>query len=326
MVFKLIKRLLGNKTYEKLKPLRKNVLKHRNTFIRQFLKGFNILGLNVYPVNSYYSPLPVLRHLEKNKHRWARPSALAGVNFDIEKFKSLFVHLQQYIPEYTYLLPYKEATQIGFGPGYTYVDSITSYTMIRDIKPNIYFEIGSGLSTYYASLALNKNKVVDQKSSRIICVEPYPYQKLKDIDNITLYQQQVQDVSVDQFNVLEENDILFIDSTHVLRIDSDVAYLYLEVLPQLKKGVYIHIHDIAFPFNIPYPYDYWILKRDVGMYWTEAMLLQALLCHSDTFEIVLSTPLIRHYDEPFLRKNIPDYKGVEEDPNAFSSIWLKKIK
>src|ERR1017187_5882615 len=119
--------------------------------------------------------------------------------------------------------------------------------------PCIYFEIGSGLSTYYASLALNKNKVLDQKNSHIICVEPYPYAKLKSIDNILIYQEEVQDVSIDKFQVLEENDILFIDSTHIVKIDGDVPYIYLEVLPQLKKGVYIHIHDIAFPYNIPYP-------------------------------------------------------------------------
>lgn len=322
----IFRKLLGDKIYEKLKPQRKLVLKQRNSFTRKFLKSFNWIGLNVYPVKNYYSPLPVLRQLEKNEHRWAKPSSLTGVKFDLESFKSLFEHLQQYIPEYADLIPYEKMKMIGFGPGYPYVDSITSYTMIRYIKPNIYFEIGSGLSTYYASQALDKNKSDDQKDSRIICVEPNPYPKLKELHNITLYQKEVQDISIEQFKVLDENDILFIDSTHVLRIDSDIAYLYLEILPQLKKGVCIHIHDIPFPFNIPYPYDLWILKRGVGMYWTEAMLLQALLCNSDTFEIVLSTPLIRHYDEPFLKKNIPDYKGLDEEPNTFSSIWLKKIK
>lgn len=322
----IFRKLLGDKIYEKLKPQRKFVLKERDTFTRKFLKSFNWIGLNVYPVKNYYSPLPVLRHLEKNKHRWAKPSSLSGVKFDLEELKSQFDHLQQYMPEYLNLIPYEKAKTIGFGPGFTYVDSITSYAMIRDIQPNIYFEIGSGLSTYYASLALNKNKLDYQKRSNIICVEPYPYPKLKELDNITLYQQEVQEVSIEQFKILEENDILFIDSTHVLRIDSDVAFLYLEVLPQLKKGVYIQIHDIAFPFNIPYPYDHWILKRGVGMYWTEAMLLQALLCNSDTFEIVLSTPLIRFHDEDFLKKRIPEYKDVNEESNTFSSIWLKKVK
>jgi hypothetical protein len=314
-----LKTLLGDNTYERLKPMGHKV-------VRTLVKGFNKIGLNVFPVNNYYSPLPVLSRLEKNRNRWNRPSSLAGVKYNLDEIKALFIHLQQYLPEYATLLPYEKTKKIGFGPGYTYVDSVTSFCMIRDIKPNIYFEIGSGLSTYYASLALNKNKEIDNKSSRIICVEPYPYSKLKDIDNISLYQQEVQDVSADKFQVLEENDILFIDSTHILKIDGDVSYIYLEILPQLKKGVYIHIHDIPFPFNVPYPSDHWIFKRGFAMYWTEAMLLQALLCHSDTFEIVLSTPLIRYNDESLLKKHIPDYKGTTEDPNTFSSIWLKKVK
>jgi hypothetical protein len=244
----------------------------------------------------------------------------------LDKIKEWFVHLQQYMPDYATLLPYEKAKDIGFGPGYTYVDSIISFTMIRDIKSNIYFEIGSGLSTYYASLALDKNEAADKKKSRIICVEPYPYAKLKEINNISLHHKEVQDVSIDTFSVLEENDILFIDSTHIVRLDGDVPYLFLKILPQLKKGVYVHIHDIAFPFNIPYPHDYWIFDQSVAMYWTEAMLLQALLCHSDTFEIVLSTPLIRFNDEPLLKQYVPDYKGTEEDPNAFSSIHSYCIK
>ena len=319
-------KLFGDKIYEKLKSQRKFVRKKKDAFKRNFLKSFNWIGLNVYPVKNYYSPLPVLRHLEKNQLRWAKPSSLSGVKFNLDELKSRFEHLQQYMPEYLNLIPYEKVKLIGFGPGFTYVDSIISYAMIRDIKPNIYFEIGSGLSTYYASLALDKTRKEDNKKSSIICVEPNPYPKLKELDNIILYQQEVQDVSIEQFNILEENDILFIDSTHVLRIDGDVAFLYLEVLPRLKKGVYIHIHDIPFPFNIPYPYDYWTLKGSVGMYWTEAMLLQALLCNSDTFEIVLSTPLIRYHDEDFLKKRIPDYKDVNEEPNTFSSIWLKKAK
>lgn len=322
----ILRKILGKKIYEKSRPIRKILLRCRNTFIRKFLKSFNKIGLNVYPKNNYYSPLPLLTNLEKNKSRWAKPSALAGIYYDMDKIKSLFVHLQKYMPEYLNLLPYEKTKTIGFGPGYTYVDSITSYTFIRDIKPNIYFEIGSGLSTYYASLALKQNRITDNKRSSVICVEPFPFPKLKDIDNISLYKKEVQDISIDKFQVLEENDILFIDSTHVLRIDGDVPYIYLEILPRLKKGVYVHIHDIAFPFNTPYPHDYWIFKQGVAMYWTEAMLLQALLCHSDTFEIVLSTPLIRYYDEQLLQKHIPNYKKTEEDPNAFSSIWLKKIK
>lgn len=321
-----LKNLVGKKIYDKMKPLRSFVLSKRRALVRQFVKSFGKVGLNVYPTNNYYSPLPSPTQLKKNRQRWMKPSTLAGVNYSMDEIKALFIHLQQYMPEYMRLPSYESAREIGFGPGYTYLDSITSYMMIRDIKPKTYLEIGSGLSTYYASLALNKNIEVDDQTSQIICVEPYAYSKLKEIKNISLLECEVQDVSMDQFNVLEENDILFIDSTHIVKIDGDVPYIYLEILPRLKKGVFVQIHDIPFPYNIPFPPDLWIFKQGFAMYWTEAMLLQALLCNSDTFEIVLSTPLIRHFDEQLLKKYINNYKGLELEPNTFSSIWLKKIK
>jgi len=129
-----LKKLFGEKLYERLKPLRKAVLKQKRNITRQIVKGFNKMGLNIYPVNNYYSPLPVLGSLEKKKYRWIKPSSLAGVHYDMDKIKALFVHLNQYIPEYAMLLPYQKAKEVGFGPGYTYLDSITSYNMIRNIK------------------------------------------------------------------------------------------------------------------------------------------------------------------------------------------------
>jgi hypothetical protein len=127
---------------------------------------------------------------------------------------------------------------------------------------------------------------------------------------------------------LERNDILFIDSSHVVRIDGDVPFLFLEVIPMLKPGVVIHVHDIPFPYNTPYPAEQWVLGRNPyssywPMYWNEAMLLQALLCRNQRLQMLLSTPLLRHHDETFLRQHLSCYKSVQEEPNTFSSLWLQ---
>ena len=127
------------------------------------------------------------------------------------------------------------------------------------------------------------------------------------------------------FTNLQQGDIVFIDSSHILKVDGDVSFLYLELLPQLKLGVSIHVHDIPFPYNIPYPPEFWMLKKDWPMFWNEAMVLQALLCCNDRLEITLSTPMIRHFDEPFLRERVPFYETVGQNPNTFSSIWLKRV-
>ena len=196
--------------------------------------------------------------------------------------------------------------------------------MVRQLKPRRYVEVGSGLSTYYCSLAAKKNSE-ECHPLEIICIEPHPFEKLRTILGIQVLAKEVQDVDVSRFQQLQENDILFIDSSHIVRIDGDVPYLYLEVLPILNPGVVIHIHDIPFPYNIPYPPGLWVLGQGWPMFWNEAMMLQAFLCFNDKFKITMSTPLIRYHDEEFLRSRLPFYESLDQNPNTFSSIWLKKV-
>jgi hypothetical protein len=117
----------------------------------------------------------------------------------------------------------------------------------------------------------------------------------------------------------------------VVRIDGDVPYLFLEVLPALAAGVHIHVHDIPFPFNVPYPAEFWTLREHRRsprwpIYWTEAMLLQAFLAFNPAFEIDLSCPLLRHFEPEYLPSRVPFYRPISEEPNTFSSIWLRKVQ
>jgi hypothetical protein len=153
------------------------------------------------------------------------------------------------------------------------------------------------------------------------CIEPHPFDKLRTIRGIQVLTKEVQDAEISFFQQLQENDILFIDSSHILRIDGDVPFLYLEVLPSLNAGVVIHIHDVPFPYNIPYPPQLWVFGQHWPMLWNEAMVLQALLCFNHKFKIAMSTPLIRYYDEGFLKSKIPFYETLEQNPNTFSPYF-----
>jgi len=201
------------------------------------------------------------------------------------------------------------------------------YFMIRDIKPRRYTEIGSGVSTYYCSLAAEEN-AKDGKNLEITCIDPYPHDMLYKISKVEILKKAVQDVDVSFFDQLGNGDILFIDSTHIVKIDGDVPYLYLEVIPRLTKGTVIHIHDIHFPYNIPYPPQYYIFGRKRPVYWNEAMLLQAFLSYNDSYEIIMSLPLLRYFDEDFLRAIIPGYQPLSQnDADTHSgSLWIKKVK
>lgn len=170
--------------------------------------------------------------------------------------------------------------------------------------------------------ALSLNKRSDGINSKMICIEPYPKPHLRKIQRdwqIQLIPKLVQDVDVEFFKVLDEGDILFIDSSHIVKIASDVNFLYLDVLPNLNKGVVIHIHDIPFPYPTLNP-DYWIFKAH--LFWTESALLQAFLTYNQAFKILLCSSYL-HYKKP---KELGSAFKIYDPARHFpSSIWLQKV-
>lgn len=310
-----MKQILPQFIWNRLRSLKQKLLR----------RSLESIGYTVALADDYYSPLPSTSRLRASVARWNRPSALRGVEYDLEKMKrELSDLLSRYLDEFSVIPPYTTLQKVGFGPGYTAVDALTLYMMVRHLKPRRYIEVGSGLSTYYCSLAAERN-AKEGYPLYITCIEPHPYDMLRTIPGIQLISKEVQDVEVSFFQQLQENDILFIDSSHVLKIDGDVPFLFLEVLPLLNVGVVTHIHDVPFPYNIPYPPRLWIFGKDWPMFWDEAMMLQAFLCFNCKFKITMSTPLIRHLDEVFLKKNLPFYETVDQNPNTFSSLWLRRV-
>jgi hypothetical protein len=284
-----------------------------------------LAGYTVAPKTDYYSPMSSLSELKSTFERWNRPSALKGVAYDLEHMKKEFSELlSRYLNEFSEIPPYEELLKMRFGQGYTAVDALTLYMMIRHIKPKRYVEVGSGLSTYYCSLAAARN-ASEGYPLVITCIEPYPYDTLSTIPGIQIIAKKMQEVEVSVFQELQRDDIFFIDSSHVLKIGGDVPFLYLEVLPALDVGVVIHVHDVPFPYNIPYPPKLWVFGREWPMLWNEAMVVQAFLCFNRDFRIVMSTPLIRYADEAFLMTRIPFYETIDQNPNTFSSLWLRRM-
>ncbi len=289
-------------------------------------RSLNALGWNVMRVADYYSPLPVLPRLAARRERWDRPSELPGVHYDLEAMKALLGELSAYGEEYGELVPYDEAKTLGYGPGFTTVDALLVYWMLRHLKPRRYIEIGSGLSTWYASLAAARNG--DEGSPvEMSAVDPYARDRVRTIPGLEVIAREVQDVEPEFFRQLEAGDVLFIDSTHVVKIDGDVPHLYLEVVPRLSDGVVIHAHDIHFPYNVPHPAEQYLFAQKWPSYWTETMLLQAFLAFNPAYEILLSAPLLRFHDEGFLRRTIPGYRPVEaaDYDTHCGSLWFRKL-
>ena len=290
--------------------------------------GLRRLGWNVARTADFYSPLPVLSEIAESREQWDRPSELVGVDYDLGAMKSLLAALvDTHGDEFADLPPHGEIRALGYGPGFPVIDALTTWLMVRDLRPARYVEIGSGLSTYYAWLAASANGR-EGSPCQMTCVDPFPTGRLDALEApaVRAVVSKVEASDLALFEALDAGDVLFIDSTHVLKLGGDVAFLFLEVLPRLRPGVVVHIHDIHFPYNTPHPAEQYVFRSKWPLYRTEAMLLQAFLSFNTEFEVLLSAPMIRHFDEPFLERTIPGYRPVEDEDydTHFGSIWLRR--
>lgn len=202
-------------------------------------------------------------------------------------------------------------------------DGNAYYSLIRHIKPKTIIEIGSGFSTLLAAHAVGKN--IEESPGyecKLVAIEPYPgdfllngFKGLSDLKRC-----KVQEVAMDFFERLSANDILFIDSSHVLRAGGDVWWEYCEILPRLKPGVFVHIHDISLPK--PYPQVYY----DSYLYWNEQYLLQAFLTGNTRFEVIWAgTYLLNKYPDVVKAAFSPEFELMKD---AFplaepSSFWMR---
>lgn len=198
----------------------------------------------------------------------------------------------------------------NFGPG----DSELYYLLIRNLKPKRIIEIGSGFSTMICLEAIKKNRE-EGHPVEIICIEPFEQDWLDANREIRLIRKPVESLDLDLFRSLEENDILFIDSSHVIRPGNDVLFEYLHILPVLKKGVLIHIHDIFTPLH--YRFD-WL--KDEYRLWNEQYLLEAFLYYNESFEVMFSLNHLAKSDFESVKAKLPNLKPDSEP----SSFWIRK--
>jgi hypothetical protein len=185
------------------------------------------------------------------------------------------------------------------------------YNFIRFSKPKKVIEIGCGESTKIINKALTKNKSESSENFKHICIEPYEHPWLENFKEIELIRKKVEKIDLKFFQDLEDGDLLFIDSSHIIRPQGDVLYEYLSIIPSLPKGIFIHIHDIFSPHNYK---EEWIKNRI--LFWNEQYLLEALLSKSSSFEVVASLNLLikNNYDE--LKKVCP-YITKDSEPGSF---------
>ena len=269
---------------------------HKLALSKSILKKIGIFPLT----SNYYEPL---FNFDNLKNKLSEKRNLPGIKFDTDnQIKNLRKFNYQ-----------KELDKLSFNINNNFFeagDAEIYYQMIRHFKPNKIIEIGSGHSSLIAKEAIRNNKEIDNFKSELICIEPYENKWLEEKD-IKVIRQKVEEVDVGFFTELNKNDILFIDSSHVIKPQGDIIKIFLEILPKLKTGVIIHIHDIFSPRDYP---ENWL--KIENRFFNEQYLLEGILDNSSRYNVILSLNLLKHdfYNE---LKNVCPYLNDKSEPSSF---------
>jgi hypothetical protein len=272
-----------------------------------------LLNRGILPIRDhYYEPLFNPRHLRKPL---SEERVLSGIDWNLNTQLELlgefnFQHEFKNIPDDFVSETIFHYNNNNFIEG----DAEYWYNIIRVKKPKKIIEIGSGHSTKMAQLAIKVNQESDSKyQCKHICIEPYEMPWLEKT-GIEVIRKKVEDIGTDFFNQLGSNDILFIDSSHMIRPQGDVLFEYLELLPTLKSGVIVHIHDIFSPRDYPYS---WIIEKN--RFWNEQYLLEAFLISNADWKIIGAVNFLCHNYFELLKEKCPKLTTGRE-PGSFYMI------
>lgn len=270
-------------------------------------------GINVTPVN-FYATVPSIAEIESSfEYADGAVPYLDDQLFDHTRMLQQLAELTDYSADFAPDEDGNEETcENGFfwkNSQFSYSDAMSYYSFVRKLKPGRIVEIGSGFSTLVATQAVKENG-----RGSITCIEPFPRPFLKTLNDITLIPRKAQDISAAELDdMLEDGDVLFIDSTHTVKTGSDCAHIYLRLLPRLTKTVYVHIHDIFLPFGMPKE---WLL--DLHIYWTEQYLVHAWLLDNPRATVLYGSC----YHEHFSREALAAFMHGRALEGG-SSLWLK---
>ncbi|MGA3207390.1 MAG: class I SAM-dependent methyltransferase [Syntrophales bacterium] len=260
--------------------------------------------IHITPVH-YYSPIPNVSAL--NSETFKKIYGDTGIDWNLE---GQLNRLQSVFPNY------KNEYEPLQNTGLTLIDSFILYAMIREKKPRVMVEVGSGETTKISLLALARNRE-EGNNCQFYAIEPYPGEKLRGIDEIDfqLIDKKLEDIDV---GFLSTADLFFIDSSHVSKVGSDVNYEILEIVPNLKKGSIIHWHDIMFPGEY---FEDWV--REGRMFWNESYLVNAFMLFNNTFQIIWASRYMQLNHSELMTDTFPYFKP---DRHRCTSFWIEKIK
>ena len=287
------RRLLANQLERLAAPLAPGLIPYylRSRSAPRYFRQWEAQGFHVTR-NHFYSPIPDTGQLKDEL--WQRQADLVGIEMNEPAQERLLCGVfPQFAEEYAGIPsgPTSDPHEFHFNNGrFDGTDALVLYCMVRHYRPKTILEVGSGYSTRLALQAAARNG-----DTAVVCIEPYPDEALRTMPGVSrLIERPAQEVELALFEALRPGDLLFIDSTHVVRTGGDVPFLYLEVLPRLRPGVIVHFHDIFLPQEYPRS---WLTEH--LLFWNEQYLLHGFLLFNDAFEVLFANNYmgLRHQRE-----------------------------
>lgn len=274
--------------------------------------------LRYYP-GHYGSTLPATRDIQRRANRlFAKQArACAGIDTGEDRQIELLNSFSTYYADFSFpSLPASDTRYYYENPMYGYCDGFILYAFLRHFRPRQVVEVGSGFSS---ALMLDTADRYPDAGTRFTFIEPFPRRLNRLVRHPTdgrcrIVQKNVQEVPFSVFVSLTENDILFVDSSHVVKIGSDLSYILFHILPALNKGVLVHIHDIWWPFEYPRTM---IME---GRIWNEPYFVRSFLQFNQAFEILYFTSYMEEAYRSQIDELLPGYLRADTG----RSLWLRK--
>jgi hypothetical protein len=285
--------------------------------VRYVLKSYwyqpelqNRIRFHVQPYR-FDSAIPTCLDVDNAKLRQRR--TLLGFTLHTERHLQLLGELSPYVKEFQFPLESSGGDEFWFrNASYEDLDATLLYCMVRHFKPTGIIEVGCGFSSRVISIAARRNAAEGQ-NAECTFIEPYPTDRIRrETLAGPLVEKPIEDMPLEFFQKLGAGDFLFIDTSHVLKTQSDCCYEYTQILPSLRAGVFVHVHDIFTPYDYP---EEWIFQKQFPF--NEQYVLEALLSGNPSFEVLL--PLYQLWrEQPESLK--PFFRGKAGRPGAF---WMR---
>jgi predicted O-methyltransferase YrrM len=279
-----------------------------------------------FPLGHFHNPMPDYADIKRDADRLFAPHGpdMPGIDLNPAGQLALAEQLSKYMPEQPFPKDAAPGTRYHLDNRYyPTADGSVNYAMLRHFRPKRVIEAGSGFTS---ACMLDTSEKFLGGQTQFTFVEPYPDRLHSlltpaDKERTTIHVKRVQDLPLPTFDQLEANDLLFIDSSHVGKLGSDVTFLFFEVLPRLKPGVLVHVHDIFWPFEFPRK---WI---DLGYAWNEAYLLRAVLMFSKGFELLLWPSYLETHHAARWAELMPlAQQRASYNPDfGGATIWLRRV-